>query len=57
MAALPAPRREDLAAPYGFHARAEAVRFVATAHFGLKGAFRQRVLLYVRTEDRLKHSV
>jgi len=26
---------------------------VATAHFGLKGAFRQRVLLYVRTEDRL----
>ena len=52
MAALPAPRREDLAAPYGLHARAEAVRFVATAHFGLKGAFRQRVLLCLKLADR-----
>ena len=45
MAALLAARREDLAAPFGLHARAEAMRLVATAHFGLKGTFRQRKLL------------
>jgi hypothetical protein len=44
MASLFAPRRQDLAAAFGLHARAKAVCLVATAHFRLKGAFRQRVL-------------
>ena len=42
MATLLAARRQDLAAPFGLHARAEAMRLMATAHFGLKGAFGQR---------------
>jgi hypothetical protein len=41
MATLLAARGQHFTAADGFHARAEAVRFVATAHFGLKGAFRQ----------------
>jgi hypothetical protein len=41
MATLLAARGQDFSSADGFHARAEAVRFVATAHFGLKGAFRQ----------------
>jgi len=44
VASLFAPRRQDLAAAFGFHARAKAVRLMAAAHFRLKGAFRQRIL-------------
>jgi hypothetical protein len=44
MTSLPAARRQNLAAPRGLHARAKPVRFVAAAHFRLKGAFRQRML-------------
>lgn len=44
MASLFAARRKDFAASRGFHARAKAVRFMAAAHFWLKGAFRQRIL-------------
>ena len=42
IASLPAARRKDFASTFRLHARAEAVRLVATAHFGLEGAFRQR---------------
>ncbi len=38
-----AASRKDFSSTLGFHARAEAVRFVAAAHFGLKRAFRQCV--------------
>jgi len=48
MAALLAARRQNLTAPNGLHACTKAVRLVATAHFGLKGAFGQRMLLCVR---------
>jgi hypothetical protein len=41
MATLLAARGQYFSPAHGFHPRAEAVRFVATAHFGLKGAFRQ----------------
>jgi hypothetical protein len=36
--------RQHFAASGSLHASAKAVRFVATAHFRLKGAFRQRIL-------------
>jgi len=39
-----AARRQYFTAPCGLHARAKAVRFMAAAHFWLKGAFRQRIL-------------
>jgi hypothetical protein len=45
MTTLLAARRQHLAASHGFHARAEAVRLVATPYFGLKRAFGQRILL------------
>jgi len=48
MTSLPAASRQDLASTYGLHARAEAVRLVATAHFGLKRAFRQRIVSFGR---------
>jgi len=54
MAALLAARGQDLASSNGLHARPEAVRFVAAAHFGLKRAFGQRMLLYVRRKRRSK---
>ncbi len=41
MATLLATRGQNLASSLGLHARAKAVRLVAAAHFGLKGAFRQ----------------
>src|SRR5579863_6200347 len=44
MASLFASGREHLAAPFSFHARAKTVCLVATAHFRLKRAFRQRTL-------------
>jgi len=45
MTSLFTASRQHFTAPRGFHTRAKAVRFVATAHFWLKGAFRQRILL------------
>lgn len=45
MASLLTTRGENLAPTRCLHARAEAVGFVTTAHFGLKGAFWQRELL------------
>jgi hypothetical protein len=45
MTTLLAARRQHLAASHGFHARAEAVRLMATSYFGLKRAFGQRLLL------------
>ncbi len=42
IAPLPAARRKDFASAFRLHARAEAVRLVATPNFGLEGAFRQR---------------
>jgi hypothetical protein len=44
MASLFAAGRQHFAASRCLHARAKAVRFVATAHFWLKRAFRQRIL-------------
>ena len=44
MASLFAARRQNFAAPCSLHARAKTVRLVATAHFRLKRAFRQRTL-------------
>jgi hypothetical protein len=44
MTSLFAARRKDFAASRGLHACAKAVRFMAAAHFWLKGAFRQRIL-------------
>jgi hypothetical protein len=44
MASLFAARRQHFAASRSLHARAKAVRFVTTAHFRLKRAFRQRTL-------------
>ncbi len=41
MATLLAARRQHLAPTFSFHTRAEAMRLMATAHFGLKGAFGQ----------------
>jgi hypothetical protein len=41
MAALLAASGQNFAAAHGFHSGAEAVRFMTTAHFRLKGAFRQ----------------
>jgi hypothetical protein len=41
-----AASRKDVPSAFGFHACAEAVRFVATAHMGLKGAFRQRAISF-----------
>jgi hypothetical protein len=42
VAPLPATRRKDSPPAFGFHARAEAVRFVAAAHLGLKRTLGQR---------------
>lgn len=42
MTTLLAARGQDFAAPFGFHAGAEAMGLMAPAHFGLKGAFGQR---------------
>ena len=42
MTTLLTARCQDFAAPFGFHSGAEAMGLVAPAHFGLKGAFRQR---------------
>ena len=42
MTTLLAARCQDSAAPFGFHSGAEAMGFMAPAHFGLKGAFGQR---------------
>ena len=36
-------RRQDFAAPLGLHSGAEAVCLVASAHFRLKGTFRERI--------------
>jgi hypothetical protein len=44
MATLFAASRENLAAALRLHARAKTVSLVATAHLGLKRAFRQRNL-------------
>jgi hypothetical protein len=41
MASLLAARGQDFAAAFGLHARTEAMRFMATAYFGLKRAFGQ----------------
>jgi len=42
MTTLLTARCQDFAAPFGFHSGAEAMGFMAPAHFGLKGAFGQR---------------
>src|SRR6266571_3134190 len=42
MTTLLTARCQDSAAPFGFHSGAEAMGFMAPAHFGLKGAFGQR---------------
>jgi len=42
MTTLLTARGQDFAAPFGFHAGAEAMGLMAPAHFGLKGAFGQR---------------
>ena len=44
MTSLFAASRQHFAASFSLHARAKAVRLVATAHFRLKRAFRQRTL-------------
>ena len=44
MTSLFAASRQHFAASRRLHSRAKAVRFVATAHFWLKRAFRQRIL-------------
>src|SRR5260370_17294112 len=44
MASLFASGRQNFAAPCSLHARAKTVCLVATAHFRLKRAFRQRAL-------------
>ena len=44
MASLFASSRQHFAAPFSLHARAKTMRLVATAHFRLKRAFRQRTL-------------
>lgn len=45
MTALLAARGQHLTAPHALHAGAEAMGLMAPAHFGLKRAFRQRMLL------------
>jgi len=45
MTALLAARGQHFPAPYALHAGAEAMGLMAPAHFGLKRAFRQRMLL------------
>lgn len=42
MTTLLTARRQNFPAPFGFHSGAEAMRLMAPAHFGLKGAFGQR---------------
>ncbi len=44
MTSLLAARRQHFASALALHARAEPVGLVTAAHFGLKGAFRQREL-------------
>src|SRR6185437_4779637 len=43
MTTFPTARRQDLAAPFCFHTCAETMRLMATSHFGLKRAFRQKL--------------
>jgi hypothetical protein len=57
MASFLTTRGENFAPSRGLHAGAEAVGFVTAAHFGLKGAFRQRELLQAGLRPQSKQQV
>jgi hypothetical protein len=56
MTTLLAARRQNFPAPFGFHSGAEAMRLMAPAHFGLKGAFGQRCSSQQAPDFESKHA-